>query len=52
MTETGEPDTQAMAINTGTNKDVILNFKIPKGTPGDKGEQGEIGPQGPRGLPG
>ena len=51
-TETGDPDTQAMVTNVGTNKDVILNFKIPRGTLGDKGEQGEQGPIGPRGLPG
>ena len=52
ITETSEPETEAIVTNVGTNKDVILNFKIPRGKPGEKGEQGETGPIGPRGLPG
>ena len=52
ITETSEPETEAIVTNVGTNKDVILNFKIPRGLPGEKGEQGETGPIGPRGLPG
>ncbi len=47
--ETIQPTEEAKVINVGTNEDVILNFKIPKGEKGDKGEQGDIGP---RGLPG
>lgn len=52
ITETSEPETEAIVTNVGTNKDVILNFKIPRGKPGEKGEQGETWPIGPRGLPG
>lgn len=51
-TETVESDIDAQVINGGTEKDVILNFKIPKGTAGDKGDKGEKGDIGPRGLPG
>lgn len=42
-TETGEPGTKVEVTNVGTDKDVILNFKIPKGIPEDTGPQGEIG---------
>ena len=52
ITETGEPGTQAEVTNVGTDKDVVLNFKIPKGLPGDTGPKGEMGPIGPQGLPG
>lgn len=52
ITETGDFGTDAIVTNTGTNKDVILNFKIPQGIPGEKGEKGDTGPIGPRGLPG
>lgn len=54
-TETGDPDTEAVVTNVGTNTAVVLNFKIPSGKPGINGEKGEIGPTGPigpRGLPG
>lgn len=51
-TETGDVGTAAMVTNVGTNKDVILNFKIPRGTPGEKGDKGDKGDIGPRGLPG
>lgn len=51
-TETGEPGTEVEVTNVGTDENVILNFKIPKGLPGEIGPQGEIGPIGPRGLPG
>ena len=44
QTETVEPTSLAEVTNTGTNKDVILNFKIPKGEKGEKGDQGEVGP--------
>ncbi len=59
--ETVENKEQAKVENVGTDEDVILNFKIPRGEqgiegkigpqgiPGPQGEQGEIGP---RGLPG
>lgn len=52
ITETWNFGTEAVVTNAGTNKDVILNFKIPREEPGEKGEKGEIGPQGPRGFPG
>lgn len=48
-TETIDTDLDASVTNSGTEKDVILNFKIPRGQKGEKGEKGEIGP---RGLPG
>ena len=55
QTETVESTSLAEVTNTGTNKDVILNFKIPKGATGEmgpkgeKGDQGEVGPRGPAG---
>lgn len=52
ITETGEPDTESLVTNVGTNKEVVLNFKIPRGSPGVEGKIGPTGPQGPRGLPG
>lgn len=55
ITETVDYVSEASVTNVGTNKDVILNFKIPRGTPGINGEKGETGPTGPigpRGLPG
>lgn len=33
-TVTGAPGTQAIVTNSGTNKDVVLNFTIPRGDPG------------------
>lgn len=54
-TETGDYGTDAMVTNVGTNKDAILNFKIPRGIPGEqglKGEKGDTGPQGPQGEKG
>ena len=60
-TETVEPFEKAKVENVGTNENVILNFKIPKGQqgvdgkigpqgiPGPKGEKGDIGPQGIKG---
>lgn len=50
ITETVAPDIEIIVTNVGTNKDVILNFKIPRGTSGEKGDQGSIGPQGPAGT--
>ncbi len=64
ITETVDADTEALVTNVGTNKDVVLNFKIPRGSPGveekigpagpagEKGEQGEPGPKGDKGEPG
>lgn len=52
ITETVDSGDEASVTNVGTNKDVILNFKIPKGAPGEKGDIGPTGPIGPRGLPG
>lgn len=31
MTETGDTGSEALVTNVGTNKDAILNFKIPRG---------------------
>ena len=50
--ETVSFDTNASITNSGTDEDLILDFKIPKGDKGDKGEKGEKGDTGPRGLPG
>lgn len=51
-TETVTSDQQAEVTNTGTDKDVILNFKIPMGVKGEQGEKGDKGETGPRGFPG
>ena len=51
ITETVDADTEALVTNVGTNKDVVLNFKIPRGSPGVEGKIGPTGPKGPRGLP-
>ena len=48
-TETVEYDSGALVTNVGTNKEAILNFKIPRGKQGEKGDKGDIGP---RGFPG
>lgn len=51
-TITGNEGTEAVVTNVGTNKDVILNFVIPKGDIGPigpKGDQGNIGPKGEQG---
>ena len=64
FTETVESFEDAKVENVGTNEDVILHFKIPRGEqgiegkvgpqgiPGPKGEQGNIGPQGIKGEKG
>ena len=44
--ETLDPTEEAEVINVGTPRDVVLDFKIPRG---EKGDQGEMGP---RGMPG
>ncbi len=45
-TTTGEAETDALVTNIGTDKDVILNFIIPKGSQGEIGPRGETGPRG------
>ena len=45
-TTTGKPGTQASVVNSGTAKDVVLDFTIPKGDKGDKGDKGEKGDKG------
>ncbi len=42
-TITGEPNTEAMVENVGTNTNVILNFKIPRGTDGISGDKIIVG---------
>lgn len=37
---TGEPGTDATVVNSGTNKDVVLDFMIPRGDKGDTGAAG------------
>lgn len=61
ITETVEPYENAKVVNDGTNEDVILHFKIPRGKQGiegkigpqgivgPKGDKGDIGPQGIKG---
>lgn len=51
-TETIDAGMNAVVINRGTNKNVLLDFRIPKGLKGDIGPTGEKGDIGPRGLPG
>lgn len=51
-TITGIEGTEAVVTNVGTNKDVILNFVIPRGDVGPigpKGDKGNIGPKGEQG---
>lgn len=38
-----------MVVNTGTEKDIVLDFKIPRG---QDGIEGQVGPTGPQGLKG
>ena len=42
-TETGNPNTEAIVQNVGTNKNVILEFTIPKGQDGIDGDKIVIG---------
>lgn len=49
MIETGDTGSEASVTNVGTNQDIVLNFKIPKGLKEYTGPKGDIGPQG---LPG
>lgn len=48
-TTTGDAETKAVVENIGTDKDVILNFVIPKGIQGDQGPIGQMGPKGDKG---
>lgn len=43
---TGEPGTDAIVINSGTESAAVLNFTIPRGA---TGAAGAVGPQGPKG---
>ena len=51
-TVTGDPNTDAIVTNSGTDTNVILDFVIPRGVNGAPGAQGPIGPQGPTGATG
>lgn len=50
--ETGDPGTEASVEVTGSGRDVVLDFVIPRGDKGDPGEQGPEGPVGPEGPQG
>lgn len=50
--ETVENKEQAKVENVGTDEDVILNFKIPRGEQGIEGKIGPQGIQGPQGEKG
>ncbi len=43
-TELVEATEPAEVLNEGSNRDLVLHFKIPKGMTGEKGEKGEPGP--------
>ena len=51
-TTTGEPGTDVSVTNSGTGKDAVFNFTIPKGAIGPKGDRGEVGPKGDTGPQG
>lgn len=46
---TGEPGSQVIIENVGTESEAVLNFTIPQGDKGEQGIQGDRGPQGERG---
>lgn len=48
-TTTGDPGTEAIVRNSGTNQEVKLDFTIPAGITGPIGPKGDIGPTGPTG---
>lgn len=48
-TTASDPATPAAVTNSGTNKDVVLNFVIPRGLQGPQGIQGVQGIQGEKG---
>ena len=52
---TGAPGSLAAVEQTGTERDVILHFAIPRGAQGERGlpgPAGAVGPQGEKGEPG
>jgi hypothetical protein len=48
-TTASDPNTPAAVTNSGTNKDVVLNFVIPRGLQGPQGIQGIQGEKGEKG---
>ncbi len=53
--ETVEPEISAKVENVGTNENVVLNFKIPRGKDGNEGPpgpKGDTGEKGEQGIPG
>ena len=50
--ETVDFEESAKIENVGTKKDMVLNFKIPRGEKGEKGEKGDKGEQGVSGKDG
>ena len=50
--ETVSFDTNASITNSGTDEDLILDFKIPKGEKGEKGDKGDKGEKGDTGEKG
>ena len=51
-TQTGSAGSDAEVYATGTEQNLILNFVIPRGRPGDIGPAGPQGPAGPKGETG
>lgn len=49
---TGAPGSNAAVVNTGDERNVVLDFTIPRGDVGPIGPHGPIGPQGPTGATG
>lgn len=43
-TELVDAGSPAEVLNEGSNKDVVLHFKLPRGMQGEKGEKGDPGP--------
>lgn len=48
-TTTGDPGTNAIVTNVGSNQNAVLNFTIPRGATGPSGLAGPTGPTGPQG---
>lgn len=49
-TTTGQPGTDAVVVNSGTENAAVLNFTIPRGEQGIQGNQGETGAAGADGA--
>ena len=49
---TGEPGSQASVTNSGSERDIVLDFVIPRGAQGTRGEVGPRGDTGPQGADG